>query len=170
VKTSDASATDPAIVWASVEPLLHEALSRPPGEREHYLDAACTDPGLRQEVDALLEAHERSGILDALAADVMVPLFRSSVRPPSHNATTPLPVLERYRIIERMGGGGMALVYRARDERLDRDVALKFIAPHLSADEAAKKRFLVEARAAASLEHPNVCTVHEIGETPDGQL
>ena len=170
MKGADASATDPAIVWASVEPLLHEALSRPPGEREHYLDAACTDPGLRQEVDALLEAHERSGILDALAADVMVPLFRSSARPPNHNATTPLPVLERYRIVERMGGGGMALVYRARDERLDRDVALKFIAPHLSADEAAKKRFLVEARAAASLEHPNVCTVHEIGETPDGQL
>src|SRR5690348_5728775 len=88
----------------------------------------------------------------------------------SVDSSATLPVLPRYRVVERLGGGGMGVVYRARDERLERDVALKFLPPHLSADQAAKKRFLVEARAAAALEHPNICTVHEIGDTDDGQL
>ena len=170
MKDAQDRAADEPTQWTSVEPLLHDALSRPLAERARFLDGACPDPDLRREVDALLDAHERSGILDALAAEVMVPLFKGTTRLPAPDTLPPLPALERYRVVERMGGGGMALVYRARDERLERDVALKFIAPHLSADEAAKKRFLVEARAAASLEHPNVCTVHEIGETPDGQL
>src|SRR5690348_9694397 len=88
----------------------------------------------------------------------------------SVDSSATLPVLPRYRVVERLGGGGMGVVYRARDERLERDVALKFLPPHLSTDQAAKKRFLVEARAAAALEHPNICTVHEIGDTDDGQL
>ena len=64
----------------------------------------------------------------------------------------------------------MGLVYKARDERLERHVALKFLSPHLSTQPAAKQRFLIEARAAAALEHPNVCTIHEIGETDEGHL
>ncbi len=155
--------------WALIEPLLHQALERQVDERAAFLDDVCQDAEVRAEVDSLLEAHERSGRLDELAANVMDPLFTEQARA-RQKAARSLPRLDRYQMIERLGGGGMAVVYRARDERLERDVALKFIAPHLSADEAAKKRFLVEARAAASLEHPNVCTVHEIGETPDGQL
>jgi eukaryotic-like serine/threonine-protein kinase len=75
-----------------------------------------------------------------------------------------------YRVFERLGSGGMAVVYRAEDIRLERMVALKFLAPELSRDPQAKDRFLREARAASSLDHPNVCTVHEIGETEDGQI
>jgi serine/threonine-protein kinase len=64
----------------------------------------------------------------------------------------------------------MGVIYRARDIKLQRAVALKFLPPAMSADERAKARFLLEARAAAALDHRNVCTIHEIGETEDGHL
>ncbi|MCH8938331.1 MAG: serine/threonine protein kinase, partial [Gemmatimonadetes bacterium] len=78
--------------------------------------------------------------------------------------------VSHYAILERLSGGGMGVVYKARDARLDRTIALKFLLPHLRLDDAAERRFVVEAKAAASLDHPNICTIHEIGETDDGQL
>lgn len=75
-----------------------------------------------------------------------------------------------YRVLERVGGGGMGVVHRAHDERIGRTVAIKFLQPHLGADSLAAERFRLEARAAGTLEHPNICTVHEIGETVDGTL
>ena len=154
--------------WKLVQDLLQEALVRTSTARRAYLDAHCPEDSLRAEVEALVAAHESRGALDQLMDDVMVPLL--SPESQGGSASVHIPTLPRYRIVERLGGGGMGVVYRARDERLDRDVALKFLPPHLSADEAANKRFLVEARAAAALEHPNICTVHEIGATADGQL
>ncbi len=154
--------------WAEVETLLHEALERGAEEREQFLRERCSDSGVRAEVEALLQAHTSRGALDVLSDAVIAPLLPAAPPPPPPSATPPAP--ERYQILERVGGGGMGVVYRARDERLEREVALKFLPAHLSADAAAKKRFLVEARAAASLDHPNICTVHEIGELPDGQL
>ena len=160
--------------WAMVERILAEAMDRDSGARKAYLDTARLDAGMRAEVEELLRAHDSRGPLDALSEEVMEPLRDRTAggrtRAPVPPQTGPLPALSRYRVLQRLGGGGMGVVYRARDERLDRDVALKFLPPHLSTDEAAKKRFLVEARAAAALDHPNVCTVHEIGETDDGQL
>jgi len=64
----------------------------------------------------------------------------------------------------------MGIVYRARDTKLDRDVALKFLSPELSANKEAKARFVQEAKAAFALDHPNICTIHEIGESDDGKL
>ncbi|HET6681168.1 MAG TPA: tetratricopeptide repeat protein [Gemmatimonadaceae bacterium] len=154
--------------WVMLEALFQEALTLPVEERSAHLRSICPDAGACQEVEALLAAHERRGRLDELADEVMAPLLARREAPtPSSAAPSMHP---RYRMLERLGGGGMGVVFRARDERLARDVALKFLAPHLSADRAAKKRFLVEARAAAALEHPNICTVHEIGDTDDGQL
>ena len=75
-----------------------------------------------------------------------------------------------FQIVEKLGGGGMGRVYRAVDLKLDRVVALKFLPPHLVADDEAKRRLAHEAKAASALDHPNICAVHEIGETSDGQM
>jgi serine/threonine protein kinase len=76
--------------------------------------------------------------------------------------------IRHYRVVAKLGEGGMGVVYKAEDTTLDRTVALKFLAQHLLNDEEAKKRFLREVKAAATLAHANICTVHEIAEV-DGK-
>src|SRR3954452_7687963 len=80
------------------------------------------------------------------------------------------PVAPRYRISGLIGTGGMGVVYRAQDTLLGRPVALKFLHPMLTPNPQAKARFLAEARAVSALDHPNICTLYEVGETAEGQL
>jgi len=98
--------------------------------------------------------------------------------PPSLSLTktvaTPLPVISKdsliagkYRILEEIGQGGMGIVYKAEDLKLKRCVALKFLPPHLMDLPELKERFLIEAQAAAALSHPNICVIHEVGESED---
>ena len=147
--------TSPSI--PEVLAICDEALEREGAEREAWLDSACAgNPGLRREVDALLLRHRGSpGFLET---------------PPWSPAGTPLAVGQRlgpYEVTNVLGSGGMGRVYRALDTRLGRTVALKVISDSGGIDVEARDRFLVEARAIASLNDPHICALHDVGREGD---
>ena len=158
-----------AAEWTRVEQVLAAALDRPPDQRDTFLDDACAgDSGLRAEAAALLAASEEPGLVDRPLDELVRSLLASEET--ASAGVLNARIVCHYELIERIPGGGMGVIYRARDVRLQRVVALKFLPVTLSADERAKARFLLEARAAAALDHRNVCAIHEIGETEEGQL
>jgi serine/threonine protein kinase/class 3 adenylate cyclase len=140
------------------EELFQQARALLPSARRAFLAEACqSDPRLEAELVSLLaHAEPAERLFAALAGGTVSPAIGQQIG--------------HYHLLGTLGSGGMGMVYRAHDTRLDRDVALKFLPSHLSAMPEARERLLVEARAAAALEHPNVCSIHEIGETSDGRL
>ena len=141
----------------SAKRLFHDALERPAAERDAFVrEAAAGDEELRDEVRALLTAHTKA---DAAFGEVVRPA-------PSGSAAHALPTGTRlgpYEIDRLIGAGGMGEVYRARDTRLDRTVAIKVLPALAAGDAQARERFEREARAVSSLNHPHICTLHDIG-------
>lgn len=147
-----------------IQALFDRALDLSGGARTEFLARGCEgDPGLRREVDALLAAAERVGVTARLAGA----LVNGPVAP---STPVPIPAISQYEIVERLGGGAMGVVYKARDRRLQRLVALKYLAPSMGEEPEVKSRFLQEAKAIASLDHPNLCSLFDVAEPEEGQL
>ena len=144
--------------WREIETLYNSACERKPEERRAYLESACGgDESLRLEVESLL-AHEElaANFLETHESTTLGNAVEASV--PAGEQIGP------YLVLEFLQKGGMGEVYKARDMRLDRTVAIKFLPRALAADPTAVERFQREVRAASSLNHPRICTVHDVGE------
>src|SRR5579863_7493022 len=148
----------------SAERVFGEALDLRPEERPAFLDRACRgQPDLRTAVEALLEEHDR---LDGFLSESPV---IAPVKQPRKARLETGDHLGRYTIVGLLGSGGMGEVYRAKDTRLRRDVAIKVVQPEFGGNRELVTRFQREARALAALNHPNICTIYEIGEQ-DGRV
>ncbi len=151
--------------WRLIDRLLDAALGTPPDERDAFLTEACAgDERLQADVEALLAAHERSGALFERPAELSARALAAFASPPPNRRVGP------FRVERELGRGGMGVVYEAEDTRLGRRVALKVLPPYLGVGPKAKQRFRAEARAVSRLDHPNIATLYEIGETEAGQL
>jgi len=147
--------------WKRIEELYHQALARERGGRELFLAEACAgDEQLHREVQSLLgNTEEADGFLERPALEVAARRYASTVMPDLTGRK-----LGRYEVLGRLGRGGMGEVYRARDTRLAREVALKVLSPESVADPERKRRFEQEARAASALNHPNIITIYDIDQ------
>jgi serine/threonine protein kinase/Tol biopolymer transport system component len=145
--------------WARVEALYHAAAAVSPEERSAFLDHECgDDPELRRELESLLTQPTSGGLLTSDA-----PVIRLQ---PTHASSAHRPFIGKrigsYEIVSLLGVGGMGEVYRAKDSRLGREVALKILPAAFATDPARLARFEREARLLASLNHPNIATIHGI--------
>lgn len=159
--------------WVRVSALFNEIVDLEPEEQSRRLAVIGeADPSLRSVVESLLTADE--------IADDRLARFEFGVPDIVRGHTCPLPIdsadplrlagrtISHFRVIGYLASGGMGIVYRAEDVRLNRPVALKFPLPHHQLDTVMKERFIREAQSAGALEHVNLCAVYEVGESEEG--
>src|SRR5262245_29399209 len=147
----------PPKFWSRVDDVFEGARALPADRRPAYLAEKCGgDEALRQEVESLLAGDARAGsvvetpvLVRVDDAIVMTNLEGQRIGP--------------YQLASKIGAGGMGEVYKARDTRLDRTVAIKVLIAHLAGDSHARERFQREARTVAALNHPHICTLHDVG-------
>jgi serine/threonine protein kinase len=145
-----------------LEDLFHEALELKPADRADFIERIRTsNSDLGAAVESLIAAHEQpDGLIDAVAYEAAPEMIAEA--PPALVAGQ---LVGHYKIIKPLGKGGMGEVYLAGDTKLDRKVALKLLPKEFTNHKDLLRRFIQEARAASSLNHPNIITIHEIGQT-----
>ncbi|HEV2351484.1 MAG TPA: protein kinase [Terriglobia bacterium] len=154
--------------WRQIEKLYHAALELAGSKRAAFLDQACAaDHDLRREVDSLLASDAAAGSF--IEAPAVAMAAKGLARSPSllgmgkDRVKTGVRI-SHYLILQKLGSGGMGEVYRARDTKLERDIALKILPQQFAADPERLARFQREARAVAALNHPNIVTIHSVEE------